>query len=148
MGRAGRQAPIPSNQVPYAGGDQRGGDKGVIDDQGVNDSFSHHAGHVQRKDQKGDEIEESRPNHRAVRAQHSRRDDGGHRVGGVVKTVEKVKGQSQGNQDPDAGRQQREVHHAKTNVIEKVHAHVPLMTISEITWETFLQASTVASSRL
>ena len=49
--------------------------------------------HVQPEYGERDEIEERRPDHRRLRPQHARRDDGRDRVGGVVQAVQEIEQQ-------------------------------------------------------
>src|SRR5262249_8322930 len=111
------------------------------------DPLAHAGGHLEVEDEKGDEVEEGGPDHGGVGAEHPRRDYRGHRIGRVVEAVQEVEGQGQGDEHQDGRRQERKVHVAEVDRVEKVHAQEPLMTISEITWATFLHASTVSSSQ-
>src|SRR4029450_2051449 len=58
---------------------------------------------VEPKHHEGDEVEERRPEHRVVRPEHPRRDDGRDRVGGIVQSVEEVEQQRECDQ-PDQDR--------------------------------------------
>ena len=53
---------------------------------------------MQAEEQEGDEIEEGRPEHRILRPQHARRDDGGDGIGGIVQAVEEIEEQRDGDQ--------------------------------------------------
>ena len=64
-----------------------------VDDAGLDDAGADGVGDMQPEHQEGDEIEERRPQHRVLRAQHPGRYDGRDRVGGVVQPVEEVEQQ-------------------------------------------------------
>ena len=56
------------------------------------------------EDEGGDEVEERRPDHRLLRREHARRDDGGDRVRGVVEAVQEVERQrDEDDEDEEAG---------------------------------------------
>jgi len=65
---------------------------------------------VQPEHQERDEIEERGPKHRELRPQHSGRDDGRDRIGGVVQAVQEVEQQSDGDQADQDGKSQRSIH--------------------------------------
>ena len=53
--------------------------------------------------ERGHEVEEGRPHHGLAGLQHARRDDGGNRVGGVVKAVDVIEDQRNGDDENDEG---------------------------------------------
>jgi len=97
--------------------DQRRHHHGVVDDVRIDDPFADGRGHVQRKQQKGSEIEERGPGDGGPRREHARRDHGGDRVCRVVETIDVV--EDQGNDDDaDDGS------HWGTHSIDEARRHV------------------------
>src|SRR5262249_17040537 len=121
----------------------------VVDNVRVDDALAHRPGDLEMKHQEGDEVEECRPDHGSARRQHSRRDHGRDRVGRVVKAIEEIEQERQSDQEPDHQGQNRPWHRPEVlaGALEKMHGQLPLMTISEMTIATSLQASTVSSSQ-
>ena len=70
----------------------------------VDDALADGLRDVQAEEQEGDEVEERRPEHRVLRLQHARRDDGRDRIGGIVQAVQEIEQQ----RDADQADQQRE----------------------------------------
>ena len=64
-----------------------------IDHARLDDAGADGVGDVEPEHQEGDEIEEGRPEHRILRAQHPGRHDRRDRIGGVVQAVEEVEQQ-------------------------------------------------------
>ena len=106
MRRTRRNAEHPGGDVPGDGADQRAQDDARIDDPGIDDPGPQGLRHMEAEEQEGDEVEERRPEHRVLRAQHPRRDDGGDGIGRVVQAVEEV--EEQGDGDEAGQRRQRE----------------------------------------
>jgi hypothetical protein len=90
---ARRYAQSPRDQVPDDGANQSGKYHLRIDDTGLDDSGTNGMRDVEPEHREGDKIEERRPEHRVLRPQHPRRDDGRNRIGGVVQPVEEVEQQ-------------------------------------------------------
>jgi hypothetical protein len=67
---------------------QRREDHGRVDDMSVDYARSQRLSYMQPEEEECNEVEERRPEYRMLRAQHPGRDDGGDRIGGVVKAVE------------------------------------------------------------
>jgi hypothetical protein len=91
--RACEHPQSPGDQVPDDSTHQRGEDHLGIDDAGFDDPGADGVGDVKPEHEKGDEIEERRPQHGVVRPQHPGRYDRRNRVGGVVQSVEEVEQQ-------------------------------------------------------
>ena len=103
VGRAGRQPPVPGDEVPNDRSRQTR--QHDVDVRGIVrfdlDDLRERIGDVRRKDEHRHEVEECRPQHGEPRAEHARRDDRGDGVGGVVKTVDDVEQQRDRNADYD-----------------------------------------------
>jgi hypothetical protein len=93
MRAARRNAQPPGHDIPSNGAHKCAEDHLRIDDIGSDDPGADGLGNVQAKEQKGDEIEERRPNDGIVGAQDPRRDDRRDRVGSVVQSIEKIESQ-------------------------------------------------------
>ena len=65
----------------------------MIDDGRIDDAFADGAGHMQAKHRESDKVEERRPQHGPLGRQHTRGNDGGDGVGGVMKAVHKIEHQ-------------------------------------------------------
>jgi len=74
---------------------QRAENDVVIDDGRIDDAFTYGGGDREAEHEERDEVEERRPGDRPVRAHGAGGDDGGDRVGCVVKAVEKVERRGQ-----------------------------------------------------
>ena len=74
-------------------------DHGGVDDARRDDAGADGGGDVQAEHSEGDEIEEGRPEHGILRAQHAGRDDGRDRIGGVVQAIEEVEQQRDRDQN-------------------------------------------------
>jgi hypothetical protein len=94
----------PGRQVPADRAHQGTENHLIVDDIGGNDAGSDRLRHMEAKEQERDEIEESRPDHRIVRPQDSRRDDGRNGVRRVVQAIEKIECQSDSDQADEKGK--------------------------------------------
>jgi len=72
---------------------QRAEDYAGIDDVRLDNATADRFGDVQSEYHEGDEIEESGPGDGVMRTQHTRRNNGRDRVGGIVHAVEEVERQ-------------------------------------------------------
>ena len=87
--------------------------------------------HVQAEEQEGDEVEERRPDHRVLRAQHARRDDGGDRIGGVVQAVEEIERERDGDQARSAAAARaRRVHQRAPCRAQTCSITMPLISLA------------------
>ena len=76
MRRGRRNAVVPGNNIPDNGPDQSAEDNVVINNGGVDGAFADGQGHLERKQEIGDEIECRRPDHRLMRLENACRNDG------------------------------------------------------------------------
>ena len=83
--------------------DQRAEDDAAVDDAGADDARADGLRDVQAEHGERDEIEEGRPDHGDLRAQHARRDDRGDRVRGVVQAVQEIEHQRDGDEADQEG---------------------------------------------
>ena len=102
-----RDAVVPGDQVPGDRADQRAEDHVVVDRDGIDDALADGRRHFQVEDEDGDEVEERRPRHRVMRAQHAGRDDRGNRVRGVVKAIHEIERKRQRDQHHQRGKRKR-----------------------------------------
>ena len=96
--RARRQPAVPRDQVPDDGADQPREDDGEGHDVEVDHAGADGLRDAGAEDECGDEVEERRPDHGLSRRQHARRDDRRDRVRGVVKAVDVVEDERDGDQ--------------------------------------------------
>jgi hypothetical protein len=105
MRRRGGNAVVPGDDVPDNRPDQRAKNDVVIDNGRINGPFADGFGDRQLEQKIGQKIEGCRPDHRLMRFENPGRNDGGNRVGRIVKTVHEIEQQGdddQGNDDPEA----------------------------------------------
>src|SRR2546422_565422 len=100
---ARRQAPHPRGQVPDDRADQTRQDHPLIHHRGLDDTLSDRARHAHAEAERGDEVEERRPDDRLERRQHAGRHDRGDRVRGVVETVDEVEDERDEDDEDDEG---------------------------------------------
>ena len=104
--RAGRQPEVPGDQIPddragEAAEDHREGDDVDVDHAGADGLRDRRA-----ERERGDEVEERRPDDRLAGRQHAGRDDRRDGIGGVVKSVDVVEDERDEDQRDD-GQQHR-----------------------------------------
>ena len=99
--RARGQAVVPRDQVPDDRAHQPGKDHREADDRDVDEAGADGLGDRRAEGERGDEVEERRPDDGLARRQHPRRHDGGDRVGGVVKAVDEVENERDDDQRDD-----------------------------------------------
>jgi hypothetical protein len=73
----------------------------VVDHTGHHDALAHRGRHLELEDQDRQHVEESREGNRLLGLEHTRRDDGGDGIGGVVEAVHEVERHSQRDQHRD-----------------------------------------------
>jgi hypothetical protein len=92
MRRTRRKAVVPRQQVPKAGADEYCRNDTVVHNIGIDNPLPHGGCNLQVEEQKCDEIEKGCPDDRLHWTQDARRDDGGDRIGRVMKAVNIIKG--------------------------------------------------------
>jgi glycosyltransferase involved in cell wall biosynthesis len=105
VGRASRQTDVPGDQVPDDGADQRGEDDVGVDLSDVEQAAADGFGHRGTEGKRRDEVPKGSPDDALHRRQHARRNHRGDRIGGVVKAVDVVEGEGDGD---DKNRQQQD----------------------------------------
>src|SRR5262249_49805516 len=84
--------------------DEPGQDHPVVDDVRIDDALAHRLGDLHAETEGGHEVEEGGPHYGLQRREHAGGDDGGDRVGGVVKAVDEVEDQGDQNDEDDEGK--------------------------------------------
>ena len=69
-----------------------------IHNAGLNNALADSRSNAQMKNKDGNEIEESGEQHRLTRLENTRGDDGGNRIGGIMKAIHEVKNDGQTHQ--------------------------------------------------
>src|SRR5262245_41371935 len=97
MGRTGWQTPVPGQDVPGARPDQRSCNDPICYILWVRIKYAlaDRCGHAQVEKEKRNEVEESCPDHRLLRAEYARRDNGSDGVGRVVQAVQEIEDERQ-----------------------------------------------------
>ncbi len=101
MRRRGRNAEKPGDEIPEDGADQRAEYHELIDHGRIDGVLADRSGHRQREYQYRDEIEDCRHGDRGMRFQHTRGDDCGNGVGGIMEAVQEIEYERQSNQEGD-----------------------------------------------
>ena len=91
MRRTCRQAKIPGNYIPAAGANKSAKDHMFIQNTEVNNTFADSICDMEAKKKKCDKIEKSRPNNGIFWRKHAGGDNGRDRIGGIMKTIKKIK---------------------------------------------------------
>ena len=130
--RGRRNSVIPGDDVPDDRPDQRAENDVVIDNGWINGALANSGRHLQLEQEIGKKIEGSSPNHGLLGFENPRRNDGGDRVGCVVKAVHEIEQQGDKNQGAD---------HPDTD-LHGIHAALPAQEFSRT------MASTVPATSL
>src|SRR5207244_12282019 len=103
----------PGEQVPEDGADMRGEDHGQhhrrslrLEHLELDDALAHRIRDLYAPAERGDEVEEGRPDHSDGRREDAGRYDGGDGIRGVVETVDEVEDERQRDQQDHDGEHQ------------------------------------------
>jgi hypothetical protein len=93
-----------------------------VDDGRGDDPGAERLGHVQPEEQKGDEVEERRPDHGVERSQHPGRDDRRDRVRRIVHAVEEIEQEGDEDQADQQRQGERPIHRRRSAALRRVRS--------------------------